>query len=209
LHEFGHALVARRFGIGTRRITLLPIGGVAELEGTPADPRAELWIALAGPAVNLAIAAALALVGVVTGVFAAGGPLAMVVNSLLWANVMLGAFNLIPAFPMDGGRVFRAWMTRRHGRRRATEMAAKLGRLLAVGFGLWGIFGSNPVLVLVAVFVYFAAGRELAMAMREPTVDPRMSHPDPFQRTAPHTVTEVVLDPWGRPVRRVVVVRPR
>ena len=90
-----------------------------------------------------------------------------------------------------------------------SHMAAKLGRLLAVGFGLWGIFGSNPVLVLVAVFVYFAAGRELAMATREPTIDPRVSHPNPFQSTGPHTVTEVVLDPWGRPVRRVVVVRPR
>lgn len=161
LHEFGHALVARRFGIETRRITLLPIGGVAELERSPQDPRAEMWIAAAGPAVNLVIAAALSLIGITTGAFA-GGLSALVFEGLIWANVMLGLFNLIPAFPMDGGRVFRAWAQRRYGRVRATRMAARLGRWLAAGFGAWGLFGGNPVLVLVAAFVWFAAGRELA-----------------------------------------------
>lgn len=160
LHEFGHALVARRFGIETKRITLLPIGGVAELERAPEDPKAELWIALAGPAVNLAIAAAIALVGVTTGALAGGGILAVVLTGLLYANGMLALFNLIPAFPMDGGRVFRAWAQRKHGRVKATRMAAKLGRWLAVGFGAWGLFTGNPVLVLVAVFVFFAARRE-------------------------------------------------
>ncbi|NVB37641.1 site-2 protease family protein [Pseudenhygromyxa sp. WMMC2535] len=163
LHEFGHALVARRFGIETRRITLLPIGGVAELERVPEEPRAELWIAIAGPAVNLGIAAILALVAVATGVLSGGGLLAVVLEGLLWANLMLALFNLVPAFPMDGGRVFRAWMQRRHGRVRATEMAAKLGTVFAVAFGLWGLIGGNYVLALVAVFVYFAARRELSM----------------------------------------------
>lgn len=162
LHEFGHALVARRFGIETRRITLLPIGGVAELERSPQDPRAELWIAAAGPAVNLAIAAALGLIGLTTGALLGGGIAAVVLQGLIWANVMLGLFNLIPAFPMDGGRVFRALAQRRYGRLRATRMAAKLGRWLAAGFGVWGLFGGNFVLALVAVFVWFAAGRELA-----------------------------------------------
>lgn len=162
LHEFGHALVARRFGIETRRITLLPIGGVAELERAPEDPRAELWIAAAGPAVNFAIAGVLALVGWSLGIFAGSGLLSIVFSGLLWANLMLGLFNLVPAFPMDGGRVFRAWAAHRYSRVRATQMATKLGRALALGFGLWGIYASNPVLVLVAVFVWFAAGRELA-----------------------------------------------
>jgi Zn-dependent protease len=160
LHEFGHALVARRFGIGTRRITLLPFGGVAELERNPSDPRAEMWIAAAGPAVNLAIAAILSLVAFTTGAFA--GISSMVINGLIGANLMLALFNLIPAFPMDGGRVFRAWAQRRYGRVRATRMAAKLGRWLAAGFGVWGLFGGNWVLVLVAAFVWFAARRELA-----------------------------------------------
>jgi Zn-dependent protease len=163
LHEFGHALVARRFGIGTRRITLLPIGGVAELERSPEDPRAELWIALAGPAVNFAIAAVLSLVGFTTGAFASAGLAKLVFTALVWANLLLGLFNLIPAFPMDGGRVFRAWAQRRHGRLRATRMAAKLGRGLAVGFGIWALVAGNLVLGLIAVFVWFAAGRELAM----------------------------------------------
>jgi Zn-dependent protease len=160
LHEFGHALVARRFGIETRRITLLPIGGVAELERSPEDPRAEMWIAAAGPAVNFVIAAILGVVGLGFGIFSGAGLLSVVFSGLLWANVMLGLFNLVPAFPMDGGRMFRAWAAGRYDRVRATQMAAKLGRALAIGFGLWGLFTSNFVLVLVAMFVWFAAGRE-------------------------------------------------
>jgi Zn-dependent protease len=162
LHEFGHALVARRFGIETRRITLLPIGGVAELERSPEDPRAELWIAAAGPAVNFVIAGVLGLIGLSFGIFGGTGLLAIVFTGLLWANLMLGLFNLVPAFPMDGGRLFRAWAAGRYDRVRATQMAAKLGRFLAVGFGIWGLFASNFMLVLVAMFVWFAAGRELA-----------------------------------------------
>ena len=137
-------------------------GGVAELERSPQDPRAEMWIAAAGPAVNLAIAAALSLFGFATGILANGGLIGAVFTGLVWANLMLALFNLVPAFPMDGGRVFRAWATRRYGRVRATELATRLGRALAVGFGIWGVIGSNPVLVLVAAFVWFAAGRELA-----------------------------------------------
>lgn len=202
LHEFGHALVARRFGIETRRITLLPIGGVAELERTPEDPRAELWIAAAGPAVNFAIAGVLALVGWGLGIFATSGLLAVVFSGLLWANLMLGLFNLVPAFPMDGGRVFRAWAAHRYSRVRATQMATKLGRALALGFGLWGIYASNPVLVLIAVFVWFAAGRELAavrqMAAFDAERQARAQWVGPQGRTSP------IGSPVGSPISYMV-----
>lgn len=181
LHEFGHALVARRFGIETRRITLLPIGGVAELERSPRDPRAELWIAAAGPAVNFAIAGVLALAGFAVG-FGSGGLWPLVLSGLMWANLMLGLFNLVPAFPMDGGRVFRALASKRVGPLRATQLAAKLGRYLAVGFGIWGVYEGTPVLVLVAVFVWIAAGRELASVRHEHAVghaSPPTGHASP------------------------------
>ena len=158
LHEFGHALVAKRFGIRTRRITLWPIGGVAELERSPDDPRAEMWIAAAGPLVNFAIAALLA---PLVFVFGTAGLLGNVLFSLLAANLMLGLFNLIPAFPMDGGRVVRAMLERKRGRVRATEIAAKLGRWVALAVGLWGLWNGQYLLMLVAAFVYFAARREL------------------------------------------------
>lgn len=205
LHEFGHALVARRFGIETRRITLLPIGGVAELERAPEDPRAEMWIAAAGPAVNFAIAAVLAVIGFGLGIFAGSGLLAVVFSSLLAANLMLGLFNLVPAFPMDGGRVFRAWAAHRYSRVRATQMATKLGRALAIGFGLWGIWASNPVLVLVAMFVWFAAGRELAAVEQMAAYEAeRQAH---AQWVGPHGATPpvgYVVDP--RDPSRVVYV---
>lgn len=160
LHEFGHALMARRFGIQTRRVTLWPLGGVAELElgRSNQNPRAELWIALAGPAVNLVIAAVLVPVVFVFGTATVPGFLAAY---LLVANLMLGVFNLIPAFPMDGGRVVRALLERKRGRLAATEIAAKLGRFVALGLGLYGLWNGQWLLALVAVFVYFAARREL------------------------------------------------
>lgn len=161
LHEFGHALVAKRFGIRTRRITLWPIGGVAELERPPQDPRAELWIAAAGPLVNFAIAAALVPAVLLVGT---GGLLGSMLGALLGANLMLGLFNLIPAFPMDGGRVFRALLERKRGRLAATEIAAKLGRFAALALGVYAIWNVEVMLGIVAAFVYFAAGRELWQA---------------------------------------------
>jgi len=153
LHEVGHALVARRFGIRTRQILLLPIGGVAQLEGEPKTPRQELLIALAGPAVNLAIAANLA-VGIAVGMLPAA-----FFGSVLVANLSLAVFNLIPAFPMDGGRVFRALLATRLGEIRATRIAVTVGKIAAVGFGVVGLF-TNLLLTLVAVFVWFAADAE-------------------------------------------------
>ncbi|MGH1348052.1 MAG: site-2 protease family protein [Nannocystales bacterium] len=154
LHEFGHALTARHYGIRTRRIVLWPMGGVAQLEGNPRTPRQELHIALAGPAVNFAIAAGLwALVSLV------GLPTYGLLGSLIVANLTLGLFNLVPAFPMDGGRVLRAVLATRVGGRRATDIAVKIGKAAAAAFIIAGFFG-NTLLILVGAFVWFAAGAE-------------------------------------------------
>ncbi len=154
LHEFGHALTARRFGIRTRRIVLWPMGGIAQLEGEPRTPRQELLIALAGPAVNFAIAAALFVVSTLFGLQSF-----TLLSSLMVANLVLGAFNLLPAFPMDGGRVLRAFLATRIGGARATELAVKVGKVAAVGLAIAGLFG-NGMLILVAAFVWFAASSE-------------------------------------------------
>jgi Zn-dependent protease len=158
LHEFGHALAARRFGIDTADITLYPIGGVARLTRMPRAPGAELLIALAGPAVNVAIAAGLYL-GL--GLFASIGAGRFVVE-LLAMNLVLAAFNMIPAFPMDGGRVLRALLGGWIGRARATAFAASVGRALAVGFGVYSLLTLNFFQVALAAFIYLAAGAEEA-----------------------------------------------
>jgi Zn-dependent protease len=157
LHELGHALVARRYGIRTRRIVLSPIGGIAQLEGMPRRPRQELAVALAGPAVNFVLAAALWLVA---PVFAGAGLFATFLGSVMLANLGLGLFNLIPAFPMDGGRALRAVLAERVGSYRATEAAAKIGKAIALVMGVVGLVWGPFVLVLVAAFVWFAANAE-------------------------------------------------
>jgi Zn-dependent protease/CBS domain-containing protein len=167
LHELGHALTARRFGVRTRDITLLPIGGVASLERIPEKPSQELAIALAGPAVNVVIAAALlGGVGLQDAVEAlqrvdrAGSFLAGFLASLAAVNVTLVLFNLIPAFPMDGGRVLRALLATRLGFARATQVAASIGQGFAVLMAVIGMFRPMPMLILVALFVWIAAGAE-------------------------------------------------
>lgn len=165
LHELGHALTALRYGIKTRDIVLYPIGGVASLETMP-KPRQELWIALAGPAVNLVIAGLLYLLLQATGqstVFEMEGPRPNFIANLLWTNIILAAFNMLPAFPMDGGRVLRSLLSYFTSDDSATMIAARIGQFIAILMGLFGLFGQGGLgLVFIAVFVYIGAGQEAA-----------------------------------------------
>jgi len=163
LHEFGHALTARLFGIATRDIILLPIGGIARLESMPEDPKEELLVSIAGPAVNAVIAG-----GLFTGLLLSGffnPPLIMaemLTNfwlQLMFANIILVLFNMIPAFPMDGGRVLRSILAMFMDHLKATRIAANIGRGLALVMGIAGFF-VNPWLILTAAFVWFGAGAE-------------------------------------------------
>jgi stage IV sporulation protein FB len=167
-------LAARRFGIRTSHITLLPIGGIAHLERLPRRPTQELWVALAGPLVNVLIAGGLAL-----GLLASGhasplstlstnsGPLA---ERLIAANLILVAFNLLPAFPMDGGRVLRALLALHLPFARATHIAGRLGQGMAVALGLVALF-INPLLLLVALLVWTGAAQEMRMADMKQCLD--------------------------------------
>jgi Zn-dependent protease len=167
LHELGHALAARRFGIATRDITLYPIGGVARLERMSEKPWEEFWIAVAGPAVNLLIAGLLGFFLTFSRAIHQVVPLPPLglefLTMLMFLNLGLVAFNLVPAFPMDGGRVLRALLALRLGRLRATQIAVNIGMVLAVLMGLAGfLVMGNFMMVFLAVFVYFAGQQELA-----------------------------------------------
>jgi Zn-dependent protease/predicted transcriptional regulator len=166
LHEYGHALTARKFGVQTRDITLYPIGGVARLERMPEKPIQELWVALAGPAVNVVIAAILFIYLALTNALVPFSQLTLTTGSfierLMLVNVSLVLFNLIPAFPMDGGRVLRAILAMNMDYVRATQIAATVGQGLAFLFGLAGLFG-NPSLLFIAFFVWMGASQEASL----------------------------------------------
>lgn len=177
LHELGHSLTARMFGIQTRHITLLPIGGVAELERMPRNPKHELWIAIAGPAVNVLIIGVLVVISLLLGFGSKLTGLTFtpqngLISNLITINAMLILFNMIPAFPMDGGRVLRALLSMKKGHLTATITAAKVGKALAVALGIGGIlFLHNPILIITAVFVYFGAATESRAALQEARID--------------------------------------
>jgi len=176
LHELGHALAARRYGVPTADITLLPIGGVARLQRIPEHPLEELVVAIAGPMVNVAIVGLLLAVGVRwpgTPVGGSGDDHFLVAASffpkLLTVNAFLVLFNLLPAFPMDGGRVLRALLALKLDYVRATRIAASVGQLMAIGFGFLGLTG-NPMLLLIALFVWIGAEGEARMVQERVTL---------------------------------------
>jgi stage IV sporulation protein FB len=175
LHELGHSYAALGYKIPVQRIVLLPIGGVAELGRLPEDPRQELVVALAGPAVNFVLAVALWLAAQATplGRALAGDPLpqlftggmladpvAAVFQYVFSANLAIGLFNLLPAFPLDGGRVLRALLAMRLTYPRATAVAVGIGQTMAWLLGLWGVLNGNFFLVILAIFIYMAGSQE-------------------------------------------------
>jgi Zn-dependent protease/CBS domain-containing protein len=220
LHEFGHIFTARAFGVTTPDVILLPIGGVARLERIPEQPSEEFLIAIAGPAVNVAIAAALVVIG---GASLDPSHLGSIesnkiglVERLAAVNVFLALFNLIPAFPMDGGRVLRALLATRFGYVRATEIAASVGQAVAFVLGFIGLFG-DPLLIFIAVFVYLAAAAEAhlvairAISQGVPVTAAMMTEfatltPDEHVDAAVETLLRTtqgefpVVDELGRPV---------
>ena len=172
LHELGHALAARWYGIRTQDITLYPIGGIARLERIPERAWPEIVIAMAGPMVNVIIALLLVPLVILNGIAihhwwpSTGDPIHAFLVRVLFSNVLLVLFNLIPAFPMDGGRVFRALLSLFTDRVTATNWAARLGSLIAIGFGIWAVLETQPFLFILAISV-FIMGRQEAQMVRQ------------------------------------------
>lgn len=171
MHEFGHALAAQRYGIQTKNIVLYPIGGVARLEKLPEDPKQELWVAIAGPLVNIVLFAILSGYLGFTGFDLENleeikiSP-QTITPYLASANLILAVFNLIPAFPMDGGRILRAFLAIKLPRAKATQIAGGIGQFLAMFFILYGLF-NNPILVLIGIFIFLGAGAEVSHTQQE------------------------------------------
>ena len=227
LHELGHSFQALRYGIQVHDITLLPIGGIARLE-VPSNPRQELWIAIAGPVVNVAIAAVLIVLGAILEATSVVTPTSLIdsMQNAEWsgllpfltlANVYLALFNILPAFPMDGGRILRSLLAMRLDYRRATDIAALVGQGMALLFGLAGFAIGNFFLILIAVFVWIGASQEGAQVavrsilgrtrvgqvmIRRPQV---LAPDEPLTRAVELTLTTAqadfpVVDPAGRVV---------
>lgn len=167
-HEFGHSLTARKYGFRTRKITLSMIGGCAEMEGIPTVPGQEMAVAFAGPGVSLALAL---LFGCLAFASAFVQPVAAVFACLAVVNAMLCLFNLLPGFPMDGGRVLRAWLSRRKSRQEATRVAMNVGRVFAVLLACWGVFNvlsgnlAGATSLLISWFIWQAGWQEYMMSV--------------------------------------------
>jgi stage IV sporulation protein FB len=220
-HEFGHIFTARAFGVTTPDVVLLPIGGVARLERIPEEPREEFLVAIAGPLVNVAIAGVLVLLAgahlSAGDLHAVESPRASMIDRLAAVNLFLAVFNMIPAFPMDGGRVLRALLATRLGYVRATEIAAFIGQGVAFALGFFGLLSTNPILIFIAIFVYLAASAEAhmvairamshgvpvsaAMMTQFATLAPE-AHVDEAVQTLLHTSQSEfpVIDAAGKPV---------
>ncbi len=174
LHELGHSFVAIRKGCQVREILLLPIGGVARMTSIPTKPFDEFLMAIAGPAVSMLLCVALSvgggLLALAPRIEATHGNVLQFVGLI---NGALAAFNLIPAFPMDGGRILRALLTRKYGRLRATSIAARVGRTVAILLGMGGLYlwhkhgGSAWTLIIIAIFIHRAAGNEYRAVARQ------------------------------------------
>ena len=200
LHEYGHALAARKFDVKTRDITIYPIGGVASLERIPEKPKQELIVALAGPVVNVVIAGVLFISLVLTSSldFSTGLGLnqGSFIQRLMLTNLVLVGFNLIPAFPMDGGRVLRALLAMRMEYTNATQIAASIGQALALVFGFIGLF-SNPFLIFIAFFVWIGAQNEAKMVRMKSALEGiPVSHAmlTSFETLSPDQTLNTVID---------------
>ena len=181
LHELGHALMARHYGIRTEDITLYPIGGVARLERMPRSAGPELLIALAGPAVNLVIAGGLFL-GFELAPVGRSNVIGGLLAQLMVINLGLALFNLLPIFPMDGGRVLRALLSGPLGRLRATAVSAKIGQAIAIVGGLYFLITGEWMLTVLSAFIYMAAAAELRGVRAE---ESRRTSPGDFQSSSP------------------------
>jgi Zn-dependent protease len=210
LHEFGHSLVAQRLGLEIHSITLLPLGGVSNLESLPEKPADEVKITVAGPLVNVVLAPVFIGVGLLFGaaprvpgdLFMSIGSVGQFFFYLGYLNVVLAIFNLIPAFPLDGGRILRALLATRLGAVRATDISSIVGRFFAAAFFLIGLLGGNFILALIAVFIYFGASGEAQMVrQREQTRGLRVSD---VMGTKPRTETVTPYHTFGQVLDSVI-----
>ncbi len=238
LHEFGHALTARRYGVRTRDIILSPIGGVARLDRLPENPMQEFYVAVAGPMVNVGIMAALSpyfllvssatreqllsilrqYVGISDNVFVRDlTPFDFFIFGLVMLNGMLAVFNMLPAFPMDGGRVLRALLSIPLGRMKATRIAAWFGQFLAVLLVLYGFREGSPITIFIGIFVFFMAANEYRMVRIDDILSKhtvadvlrpvftRFYERDTMERVAEAVAHGwekhfIIVDEWQRPV---------
>jgi Zn-dependent protease/CBS domain-containing protein len=210
LHEFGHSLVAQRLGIEIHSITLLPIGGVSNLESLPEKPADEVKITIAGPLVNVVLAPLFFGVGLLFGavprlpvdLFTGFGSVGQFFFYLGYVNVVLAVFNLLPAFPMDGGRILRALLATRLGALRATDISSAVGKVFAVAFFLIGLITGDLLLALVAVFIFFgASGESQLVRQRELTSGLVVSD---VMGTKPRTETVTPYHTFGQVLDSVI-----